>query len=396
MKNKGKQNSTNPTVLPFKKARSYTYKNRVVSISEDKSSDIIKYGKGNDFPQRLIKQIDESGTATSCIDILTQYINAKGLVNVQFGAEKINDTQTTNELVAELSTYVAPFQGVSLYVMRGMDGKVKQLKAAPFEQIRRTDKNTFVVNPTYGNKFDKSKGVEFPAFRGAEISAQELQEHISVWGEDKGEILYFFRKKPGKHIYPIPTYHAGIEDVNTDSELSKYEYECVTNSFLPSGILTIVGNYDDTTKDENGNTQQDYLDNVLEAFTGNAKDSEGASGRQKLLILQAKTKEEAAIYQALANEGILNAAELATPRIANKVARHFGVPPFMIGLGGHVGFATDIINDNIKLFNNRVLILQELITRPLEMCFPGKDFKLTQLNDFAPKENVIQAPNNQI
>ncbi len=362
------------------KPRTLTYKNRVVKIYKDNNTDLIKYGADNSFPQKLIQQLDESGTATACIDVLTQYIYADGLVNEQLGEFKINEKQTFNELISEITSYVAPFQAVSLYVMRGLDGKVKELKIVPFEQIRKTDRGTFIINNTFGsNKYKKEKDKEFPAFYGAEITPEQLREHVLEWGENTGEILYYFRKKPMKNYYPIPTFFSAIEDINTDAENSKYELESVTNSFLPSGILNIVGNYDNTQEDENGMTQQDYLDATLEQFTGNVKDETGASGRQKLLILQAKTKEELAVYQPLSNEGILNAIENSTKRVADKVARAFGVPPFLIGLGGNVGFSTNIIADNIELFNNRVKVLQSLISDALHQCFPQLDFQLTQL-----------------
>ena len=54
------------------KPRTLTYKNRVVKIYKDNNTDLIKYGADNAFPQKLIQQLDESGTATACIDILTQ------------------------------------------------------------------------------------------------------------------------------------------------------------------------------------------------------------------------------------------------------------------------------------------------------------------------------------
>lgn len=400
-------------------SRSLSYQNRVVVISEDKSKDIIKYGAKNDFPQSLIKQLDESGTATACISILEQYIYAEGLVNEQLGNTKCNSKQTFNELISEAATYVAPFQGIALYVMRNAVGDVDKVRLVPFEQVRLSIDGNYIVNPTFGGKYDKNKDMTFPAFYGAKITPQQLAEHIQEFGQDKGEILYYFRRKPMKNYYPIPTHYASIEDINTDAENSKYDLEAVTNSFLPSGILNIVGNYDNTQEDESGKTQQDYLDETLESFTGGVKDETGASGRQKLLILQAKTKEELAVYQPLSNEGILNAIDQSTNRIANKVARAFGVPPFLIGLGGNVGFATNIIADNIELFNNRIGVLQDLISDALKLCFPAFDFEMTKLkpikyidptvlNDLTVNErralagyqelkqqtNGIQAPNN--
>ena len=61
----------------------------------------------------------------------------------------INEKQTFNELISELKDYVAIFQSVCLYVMRGLDGNVSQLKVVPFEQVRRSNEGTFLINPTF-------------------------------------------------------------------------------------------------------------------------------------------------------------------------------------------------------------------------------------------------------
>ena len=67
------------------------------------------------------------------------------------------------------------------------------------------------------------------------------------------------------------------------------------------------------------------------------------------------------------------------------MARAFGVPTFIIGLGGNVGFATNIVADNITLFNNRINKIQINTVSPLKMCFPDKDFTMTQLT---PIKNI--------
>jgi hypothetical protein len=383
---KGKHNYT-AKVLPIQtkpaagKSKSLTYKNRVVRIIDDKSTGVIKFGKDNAFPQRLIEQLDESGTASLCIEVLTQYVQAEGLVNEDVGKLPANDKQTFNELISEEVPYLVPFHAVALYVMRGPDGKVKQVKVLPTEQLRVNPANEWIINPTWGTKkFEAKQDAKFPSFYGSEISTEKLKEHIEKYSIEKGEVLYYFRKRPMKTYYSVPYYYAGIEDINTDAENSKLELESVTNGFITSGMLTIVGNYDDATKDETGKTEQDYLDETLESFTGNVKDEDGASGRNKLLILQAKTKEELPDYKSISSEGVFNAIDKSTDRIAHKVARLFGVPPFLVGLGGSVGFSSDIIADNITLFNNRVLILQRLLSDALRLCFPDKDFTMTQLN----------------
>lgn len=344
--------------------------NRIVRISDDNSKGIVKYGDNNAFPQELILQLSESGTATACIEKLGQYMFADGLTDEEIGKTRINETQTFNELLQEVINYHRFFRGFALHISRTPEGKLGAIKVVPFEYVRKDLDGSFIYNPTFGKKLNEKLSVRYPAFKGNQISPELISPN--------GEILYFFVKKPGQYDYPIPSYFSAIEDINADSENSKYELESVTNSFLPSGILQLVGNYDDQNEDESGKTEWKYVEDALSSFTGGVKDASGASGRQSLLTLHAKSKEELAQYTPLANEGILNAIEQSSRRVAEKVARAFGVPPFLIGLGGNVGFSTNIIADNIELFNNNVKVLQEEVLTPFRKMFPDKELTLTQ------------------
>lgn len=378
------------------RAKVYSFFNRIVTITENKSKGIINYDTDNLLPQNLIRKIGESGTATSCIEILNQYIYAEGLVDETLGKDKANKNQTFNQAIAEASQYVSLFQGIAWHIKRDGFGKPISIKPIPFENIRVADNGNYIYNPTYSLdcKYDSLKDVEYPKFRGAEITPEELKlilNYKNNEGEPLGEVLYFFNRKPGQYYYPIPSYYANISDIEADAELSKFELESVNNAFLPGGFLTIVGDIDDKTEDENGLTEMDYYDNMCESFTGNSKDAKGETGRNKLMLLFAKTKEEIPSYQSVNTGEVFNAVEQSTPRVAKKVARAFGVPDFLVNLGGSVGFASNIISDNIILLNNRVRPVQNLITQSLQMVFPTKDFTLTQNNPIKYIEPAILA-----
>ena len=362
------------------KSKLFHFVNRIVTIKEQSYSDMIKYDSDNLFPQNLIRKISESVTATGCIDILNQYIYADGLVDTDLGKVKLNETLTANQFIKKLVPYVSNFQAFAVHVSRNIDGSISSLKPIPFEYIRKRTDGTFVYNPTFSlfERYNSDKDVVYPAYKGTVISKEQLAEHIKIYGTEIGEIFYFFNEKPCQYIYPIPTFHSAISDIETDAEHSKYELETVNNSFLPSGILTMVGEIDTENKDEDGRTEYDDLNDNLAAFTGSVKDKHGETGRNKLLVLHAKTKEEIPQYTPLNNEGILTAIDTATKRVSEKVARAFGVPPFLIGLGGNVGFATNIIADNVILFNNRVSVLQDIITQGMEKLIPEKNWQLTQ------------------
>lgn len=377
-----KRNSNKPNVKKTRgKAASFSFSNRIVKISDDKSRNIIKYDVDNKFPQNLINQINESGTATSCVERLDQFIFADGFVDEKVGNFKINDTQTFNEIASEQSNYSAIAQCTVWYVMRKPDGTVGSTKVVPWENVRKTLDGNYVINETYScKKYDQTKDVIYPAYRGTQITPLEVKEHIKIWGADKGEIYYYFKKKPMRRDYPIASHYSGISDIDADAENSKFELESVNNSFLPSGIFTSVGEIDDENKDDRGKTDMDYHLEALEKFTGTAKDQQGETGRQKLLFLNAPTKDQIGTYQAIGNHEVFNAIENSTPRVAAKVARLFNVPPFLIGLDMTTGLSTNFISDSIALFNNCIAGNKKLITEPLKNMFPDLPFELTIYN----------------
>lgn len=367
------------------KSKVYTFLNRIVTIVENKSKGIYVYDSDNLLPQKLIRQISESGTATACIEAINQYVYADGLVDETLGKTLANDTQTFNQLIGDLVPSTSMFSGVAIHITRDGSGKVIKTKGLPYENIRVADNGNYIYNPTYSldTKFDIKKDVEYPKYKGAKIDSKQLAEIVSFKNDEGkilGEILYYFKKKPGQYIYSIPAYYSAISDIDADAENSKLELETTNNSFLPSGFLTFVGDIDDKTEDENGKTDWDYTSDTCAAFTGNVKDGKGESGRHKLAVFTAPTKEELPVYQSINTDGVFNAIDLSSRRVSEKVARVFGVPNFLIGLGGAVGFSTNIISDNIALFNNRVTPYKTLIQEALNLCYPGYDFTLTVMN----------------
>lgn len=349
--------------------------NRVVAITDNKSKGWINYDFDNAFPQNLIRQMAESGTATACLELLSQFFYADGLVDPEFGKTMANPKQSYNDLLGDISYIYPGLRGVAFHVSRKLDGSVGEVKLVPFEQVRKMTSGDYCVNPTFGcGKYDEKKSQFFIAFQGAKINP--------LFIHPKGEILYFFIKKPMQMDYPIAPHYSAIEDINTDSENSKYELESVTNSFLPGGIGNIIGDIDDKEEDENGKTEWDYLNDSLQQFTGAKKDARGGSGRQSMLIVHSKTPEEAFKFTPIEHEGTLNAIENSTKRVSKKVCRAFGVPAFLIDLGENTGLSTQFISDSITLFNSRIGKLQSEIMRAFTMMFPesADKFVMTQLD----------------
>ena len=60
------------------------------------------------------------------------------------------------------------------------------------------------------------------------------------------------------------------------------------------------------------------IEESLAGFTGGVKDETGASGRQSLLFLNSKSKDEGWKYTPLSHDGIIDAIDKSTVRIAKR------------------------------------------------------------------------------
>lgn len=365
---------------------------------ENKSKDTLLYGTNNHFPNDLIRTLSESGTATSCVNKVDQFIQADGFMDEASAELKVNENETADQLLSLISSCVANFQAFSLYIRRTADGKIASVEYTDFEKLRKRISGGFIFNKNFGSSiYKESEDKKYPEFKKAVLTKEELAEQIALYGP-VGEVMYVYRKKVGQYNYPIPSYYSGIEDVKTDAELSKFEYEVCVNSFLPSSILTIIGEVDNQVKDDRGKTDQDHLDETLKAFTGDVKGKDGRSGRAKLAVLSAATKEEVPVLQSFDIKAIMNATNLATERIARKVSRLFDVPPFLVGIESATGFNTKILVDQIDLFNKTVNSWQRMIASAFDVLFPGRDWTITTFNpiSYIPPEVFSKLTDDEI
>lgn len=353
---------------PFNKrvVKIIPYQNMFVPENKNESKGIYLFGKNNLLPNNLMKWVLDSGIAKRAVSKRAAYISADGFVDENAANFQVNPVQTADRLLTEIAGYQSYFKGFSLHVKRSAVGI--QVRTIPFQDIRKRLDGKFSYNPTYSAlKFDATKEQIVSAFKGARpLSEFELAEI-----QANGEIIYAYHRNADNPQYPIPDYYAGIEDIRTSSELQKFDFESVTNAFLPSAILTLVGAIDDTQKDSNGMTEKDYLDESLEQFTGNVKNSEGKSGRMRLMVMTARNKEEVPTLQTFDAKAIVDASNTKRDIIDRAVCRLFGVNPALVGFSDAaiLGNQQALSNASNEMCND-VISDQQLITETMAMVYP--------------------------
>lgn len=366
--------------------------NKVPSIKQNKGTTIYD----NTFQAELLKACLDSGTARVCIERRASYIYGTGFINELVAQQQANAKQTFNKLLGSISPNVALYKTVCLKVLVDSTGNPYRVYPLAVDKVQKGD-NKFIYNPTKNTYyFDRNKDVEYLEYDPTlkpEQRKRQLAQEIKKFGKQRGTILYHFNESIGHDVYCVPPAYSGLEDIKSDHELSSFELENLENGFLPSSVMTIVGNVDDSVKDANGKTEKDKLNDKLSDFTAKKE------GRAKLLVMSAETKEGIPNLQQLDTGKILDGLEKITDRVGRKVCRLFEIPPVL------AGFEDASILGSNQTFKNALVTLQhsvqkdkDLIIEALNMVFPDLDFAIGELKliDYIPSEVLAELTSSEL
>jgi hypothetical protein len=352
--------------------RTLPFVNMWVPEIKNESKGIYLFGKDNLLPNKLLKWVLDSGTAKRAAAKRAAYIAADGFLDETAANLQVNPFQTADKILTEIALYCAYFKGFTLHVKR----KEKiEIYVKPIQCIRKKLDGNFVYNPSLSTlKVDQKQEIVIKNFLGIRPITQDELNSIQA----NGELIYAYHRSADNPQYPIPDYYAGIEDIRTGAELQRFDLESVTNAFLPSAILTIIGGIDDETEDEEGLTEKDRLDDCLDEFTGNVKDSEGRSRRMSLAVLTARTKDEVPVLQTFDAKAIIEASNTKRDLIDRAQSRLFGVHPMLLGFADPAGLGNQqaMANASNEL-NNDVLSDQQLITEIFAMVYPNINWDIS-------------------
>jgi len=345
---------------------------------QNKSTNIHKWGKDNLLPQKLINYVADSGVATRAAKKVAEYIASDGFANKDISKLKVNPTQTADKLLQVQAGYMGLINAVAFHIKR-TGGALQgiEVKAIPVQCVRKQiEGGGYIYNETLGQpEYKKEKDTFYMPF----VSRDLTQDELTSRQYKNGEILYTFLETPYSQFYPVPDYYAQIEDVRTSSEISKMDLELSINGFMPSGIFTIVGDIDGKNKDEYGKTELEYYQDDLRKFTGQQKDDNGGTGRFKLMMVHAPTKDEIPNLQQLDLKSTLEGTNSKREIVGRAVCLLFGVHPVLLGYSDAAVLGNQQALANAAAELNKVINpMQRLLTEAFEQLFPGNDWTISE------------------
>jgi hypothetical protein len=377
-------------------------------VKEQKGLGAVKvysWGDNNLLPQELLALAHDSGTAEACLRIKAQFIGGEGFANEATGLAMANPEQTFNDLLAEAKHYAALDIGVAYALRFDLNGESPDIYVVEAECLRRERDGSgrYVLNDrlAYGTMPIKDNRLYLPYHRTAK--PEQLAGEVAVAAEAGsywGHLWWSFEGRVGRKRYPWPSWYAGKEDVESDSQLGKFELKQLKNGFFPDVVITLVGEKYNDVPDERwepreGETEDDRPwvkspDRI--AVEATIRALKGAATESSAMLNTVESKDEMPqldwVDKGPNSKGLTD----MSARIEGKVYRRFGVPAVLdsVSQPGQLGNNQQIVN-TIQLFNLTIKPARALITGPLAHFRPDLDFTVKPLNPVQYLDPLIVA-----
>jgi len=330
-------------------------------------SDMILWGKRNDYPCYLSELYGDVTTLRSIVNGVIDYVAGDAVtlsIELPVGPGMANEAQTVFDLIQNLSKQLAMYGGFALQVIRTKDGGIHSLYCLDLKNIR-TNKDNSVF--WYAEKWDgrKEKAKEYPKFiPGA---------------KDQPTGIVYVKRATDTGVYPAPLWAASTKAAEIERCTDIYHLNAINSGFEGSAVI----NFNNGVPDED--TRKKVEKEVNEKFggyqnAGRMVISWNDAVTNKTTIDPFKTEDFGAKYESLAK---WSRQQLFTAFRAN---------PNLFGIGTeNTGFNQEEYESAFKLFNRTTIKpFQTLITDAFVKIFGAAVLTIKPYSLETSGEAVVQ------
>lgn len=312
----------------------------------------VSYGNKNDYPEHLWRQYCQCPTQMAIIDAKTAFTMGDGIAN--YGDEKANAVgETLNEVITKAVFDFHLFGGFALQIIYNKVGQVLEIYWADFSKLRLNKQGNKVYwCDNWGGYQAQTKIIEY------DIYNPDMT--------DKTTQIFYYRGASCRSVYPIPTYIACSDAIQTEIEIQNYHLHAILNGFAVNAIV----NFNNGVPDEEERKKQEELINAKFGGSNNA-------GRT--LISWNESKETATTVARLETDNFdKKFAQLAKDTQEAIFVAHRITSGTLLGrLPANTGFTKNEYREAFEVFNKTVIVpYQREICASLHKIFPERVFSI--------------------
>lgn len=349
-----------------------------ITVKPRTQEGVLGYDIDNNYPNRVKDIVSGSGMGKSCVRLYKKFIYGKGFQNTEFAKAKINRKGLTpDKLLLKLADNLAYWAGFSVHVNYNMLYEISEINFQPFSHVRfnepdhKTHPDMFAVYCDWSEKnIKKDKIVHINKYNPDHEVIQREVEKAGGWEYYKGQILYFSEEG---NEYPLASYDAVLEDMQTDDQTKLYKFRNITTNFMAShAIITSKIQSDDPEADEKSALQES-----LEQY-------QGAENANKLILIEKESEEQTFEIQKIEQQSGDKMHEWTETSTRNNIRQAFLIPPVLLmELEGRLGGTSDEMIDATNSYNSTTEDERLVIEETMRELFGRFMFKVNQDENYS-------------
>lgn len=312
----------------------------------------VSYGNKNDYPDHLWRQYLQCPTQMAIIDAKTAFTMGTGID--KHGNDVVNAVgDTLNEVMTKAVFDYHLFGGFALQIIYNKAGQPLELYWADFSKLRlnKSGKKIFWCD-NWGGYQSQTKVIEYDAYNPRMTN--------------KTTQIFYYRGASCRSVYPIPTYIACSDAIQTEIEIQNYHLNAIKNGFAVNAII----NFNNGVPDEE---ERKEMERAI-----NAKFS-GSQNAARTMISWNENKETATTVERLETDNFdKKFQQLAKDTQEAIFVAHRITSGTLLGrLPANTGFTKNEYREAFEVFNQTVIMpYQREICATLRKIYPDKEFNI--------------------
>lgn len=359
--------------------------NRIINTNISQLK-IQAYDSDNLYPQRLIKLVAASGTASSCVDTYAKFIEGNGLLDSILYRFRVGvNGEQVDQIHSLLCRDLAMFGGMAIHVNYNIIGEPVSWSHVPFENCRLSiaDDINYVGKIAVFNDWGREKS-------GTKINTETI-DYVNRFNPDRAIVLAQIAEAGGiekyngqilyisiagiECSYPKPLYDSVLTDISTEIGCANIRYRSARNNFLPAGMLVRKTPTSTTIENEDEPDYNADSDNFTEQF----KKFQGDENAAKILDVEIESGEDKPEFFPFEGKNHSIEYRETEKQAQENIGKRFNQPPILRCEAVSQGFSTDMMQDAYDYYNSVTNVERRLLERVYERVFAG----MSATNDYS-------------
>jgi hypothetical protein len=325
----------------------------------DENWKIVPYDLDNIYPQRMKELRNGSPYAKSCTNVIKDFLNGEGFTSN--GDTVVNDYgQTWDDILDNICGDYSIYQGFSLHLNFNGLGNIIEVQHLPFEYVRfgMPDKDGAIKTVKVWDQWEYQGYYSERPNNTVKPKTYNLFNPLTAGAETlmggRGQVLYF---TPYMFCYPLATFDAVRDTVQTDAEIQRFMLKNIQNGFLSTTLFKYPGTFD--SKEERNRIEEKI------------KNMKGSNNANTITLIEAPEDFNQNLIEQVPANNNDRLFEQTGAKVRDMIIHNSAIPPALIGVMPDTGvFTQQAIRDSYIYMNTRTKTPRRAIERVFDKISP--------------------------